>query len=276
MTVIDVGTGPPVVLIPGIQGRWEWMRPVVRALARRCRVITFSLPGEPRGGTPRRVEPGFDVFTRQVDDALDQANVTRAAICGVSFGGLVAVRYAARRAERVQALVLVSAPGPRWQPDERARFYMRAPWRRAPRFLAAAAGRLAPELRGTFPAWRERWMFACRYVWLAITAPASPKRMGLRAKAAAAEDFVDDCRQVAVPTLVLTGEPHLDRVVPVDATLEYTRLIRGARPVTLEGTGHIGLVTRPDRFAAIVGAFVSNRQSGPRVPAPDDPADGAS
>ena len=103
-------------------------------------------------------------------------------------------------------------------------------------------------------------MFACRYVWLAITAPASPTRMGLRAKAAAAEEFVEDCRRVAAPTLILTGEPELDRVVPVDTTLEYTRLIPGARPVTLEGTGHIGLVTRPDRFAAIVGAFVSNHQ----------------
>ena len=45
--MLDVGTGPPLVLIPGIQGRWEWMKPSIDALAREYRVITMSLPGEP-------------------------------------------------------------------------------------------------------------------------------------------------------------------------------------------------------------------------------------
>ena len=46
MAIIDVGAGRPIVLIPGIQGRWEWMQPAVAALAVRFRVITFSLLGE--------------------------------------------------------------------------------------------------------------------------------------------------------------------------------------------------------------------------------------
>ena len=29
----DRGAGPPLVLVPGIQGRWEWMAPAVDALA---------------------------------------------------------------------------------------------------------------------------------------------------------------------------------------------------------------------------------------------------
>jgi hypothetical protein len=32
--VIDVGHGPPLVLVPGIQGRWEYLRPAIEALAR--------------------------------------------------------------------------------------------------------------------------------------------------------------------------------------------------------------------------------------------------
>ena len=50
MKLIDVGSGPPLVMIPGIQGRWEWMKPAVDALARRCRVITFSLADESSSG----------------------------------------------------------------------------------------------------------------------------------------------------------------------------------------------------------------------------------
>jgi len=38
--MVDVGSGPAIVLIPGIQGRWEWMRPSIRALAGKWRVLT--------------------------------------------------------------------------------------------------------------------------------------------------------------------------------------------------------------------------------------------
>ena len=44
--MIDLGSGTPLVLVPGIQGRWEWMRPTVEALARHFRVLSFSLAGE--------------------------------------------------------------------------------------------------------------------------------------------------------------------------------------------------------------------------------------
>ena len=50
MTIVDTGSGPPVVVIPGIQGRWEWMKPGIDALAGRCRTVTFSLCDEPTCG----------------------------------------------------------------------------------------------------------------------------------------------------------------------------------------------------------------------------------
>jgi hypothetical protein len=43
MKIVDRGGGTPIVVIPGVQGRWEWMRPAIDALAHRSRVITFSL-----------------------------------------------------------------------------------------------------------------------------------------------------------------------------------------------------------------------------------------
>ena len=46
------GRGLPLLVIPGIQGRWEWMRPGIRALATRFRVTTYSLAGEPEDVLP--------------------------------------------------------------------------------------------------------------------------------------------------------------------------------------------------------------------------------
>ena len=42
-------------------------------------------------------------------------------------------------------------------------------------------------------------------------------------------------RAIAAPTLVVTGEPRLDRVVPVESTREYVELIRGARYAMMDG-----------------------------------------
>jgi len=70
-----------------------------------------------------------------------------------------------------------------------------------------------------------------------------------------------DCARVRARTLVVTGEPELDRVVPVSSTREFVGLIRGAEYVMFDRTGHVGLVTRPDRFAQLVGEFVNGSSS---------------
>jgi hypothetical protein len=41
LKIVDQGAGAPLVIVPGIQGRWEWMKPAVDARAGRCRVVTF-------------------------------------------------------------------------------------------------------------------------------------------------------------------------------------------------------------------------------------------
>jgi pimeloyl-ACP methyl ester carboxylesterase len=59
-----------------------------------------------------------------------------------------------------------------------------------------------------------------------------------------------------VPTLLVTGDSSLDRVVPVERTREYLRIWPHARHAVIPRTGHLGLITRPEEFAAVVGPFV--------------------
>jgi 3-oxoadipate enol-lactonase len=259
--IVERGSGRPLVLIPGIQGRWEWMRPAVDALARRFRVVTFSLLGERMSGPAPRT---FDAHLDQVDDALDRAAVDRAIVCGVSYGGLIAVRYAAVRPERVDRLILVSTPAPGWQPDARVRRYASAPRSSALAFVAGAPGRLAREIAAAIPGRAERLATVVGYLGSIVAHPSSPRRMAARVRCLAGQDFIADARQVAAPTLVVTGEVALDRVVPVDGTREYVALIRSALGVTLEHTGHIGLVTKPEVFAERIDRWCSGESvAGP-------------
>ena len=252
--MIDVGSGPAIVLIPGIQGRWEWMRPAVRALAVNWRVLARSLPGEP--GEPRTSAESFDQLVGQIDRWLDDANISTAVICGVSFGGLVALRYAATRPARVRALILVSTPGPRWKPASHQAGYLRRPVLTLPLFLAGAVRRMWRELRVTLPSVRARLMFLFTLAAQVLAAPGIPWRMASRGRLAAAESFEGDCARIAVPTLVIAGERELDKVVVVDSTMEYVAAIAGAEFRLFERTGHMGTLSAPDRFASIVSAFL--------------------
>jgi len=256
MRIVDLGSGPPVVVIPGIQGRWEWMKPGIDALARRCRVITFSLADERTCGATFDPATGFACYVEQVRDAMDAAGVGRAAICGVSYGGLIAAAFAARHPERVTSLVLVSAVPPSWAPDRRVRFYLRAPRLLSPLFCVASL-RMYREIAAANDTVTGGIRAAARHGWTAVTHMFSPGRMARRVHLLRAVDIRTALAAVHVPTLVVTGDAALDRVVPVRLTREYLDIWPHARLATIARTGHLGLLTRPDEFTRIVAPFVA-------------------
>lgn len=252
-TIFDEGSGPALVVIQGLHGRWEWMAPALRRLAVHCRVISYSLRGDLGSGWRAA---GFDGYIGQLAQVLDTVRVERAALCGVSFGGFIALRYAAAQDPRIGALVLASAPGPGWRPNEQQARWIARPWLSAPMFVASAPVRLWPEVQATYPDARSRLGFFVRQGLRAAAAPMIPGLMGKRIREVLALDFKEDCAKVSVPTLVISGEPELDRVVPVADTRRYASLIPNARYELMPGTGHLGALTQPDRFAAIVSGFI--------------------
>lgn len=256
MNIIDRGTGTPIVLIPGIQGRWEWMRPAVDALAKQCRVITFSLADERTSGTTFDETAGIWSYVQQVHDALDAAGLRRATICGVSFGGLIAASFAARHRDRVSSLILVSAIPPSWKPDARAEFFIRSPLLLSPLFCVGSL-RMCPEIfaaRGTVWAGSA---FALQHGATALANMFSPRLMARRARMVASHEVERELATVHCPTLVVTGEPTLDRVVPVRLTRDYHRIWPHAVEAVLPRTGHLGLVTKADEFARLVTSFAN-------------------
>jgi pimeloyl-ACP methyl ester carboxylesterase len=251
----DIGTGPPLVLVPGLQGRWEWMRPAVDALARRFRVLTFSLAGDKGSGTVLAADATFDTYVGQIDAALGEAGEPSATICGVSFGALIAFRYATLHRRRVRQLILASPLPPDFELKGRFRLYRRAPRLLFPVFCLDSGRRVMPEWFASFPKWSDRLHEAVHLGRRVVTAPASPALMGRRIESMRRVNFGDG-ESIDVPTLILTGESGLDRTVPPEISRRYCTLIPHAEIRTLERTGHLGTVTRPEAFAAQVSAFV--------------------
>lgn len=165
----------------------------------------------------------------------------------------MAAAFAARHPERVAGLALVSAIPPSWRPDARAKFFMRRPRLLLPLFLLGSL-RLYPEIAAAYDGWWQGIWAALRQGARSIAHFPAPERMARRASMVG-DAHVEDLAALHVPVLVVTGQPGLDRVVPTQLTAEYTRIWPHGTAVTLERTGHLGLVTRAGQFARIIAHF---------------------
>jgi len=227
------------------------MHPAIVTLSRRHRVLTYSLSRTKSDGQ------GFDHFVEQLNQILDTAELEQATICGVSYGGLIALRYAARHTHRVSSLILVSTPGPSWKPNYQVERYLQLPHLLFPAFVARGPSSLWHEIARAHDTLPACLAFSLKHTFRVVTAPCSPTQMAERIRLLKGTNFETDCLKVTAPTLVITGEPRLDRVVSVNSTKEFLHLIPHAVGATLDRTGHIGLISRPEDFAEIVEPFVA-------------------
>jgi len=235
------------------------MHPAVDALARRCRVITFSLCDEPTSGGSFDESSGFSCYVRQIEEALDAAGIQSAIVCGISYGGLIAALFAARHPDRTRAVIVASAIPPSWTPDERVRLLMRAPRLLTPIFCVSSLrlfGEMVPARGGIAPA----LLFALRHVATVLTNLFSPVLMARRVRLLGSSHLEPEIAQVRAPALVITGQAELDRVVPVSLTRDYVRLWPQARTAIIAGSGHLGAITKPDAFADLVVQFAETTQ----------------
>jgi pimeloyl-ACP methyl ester carboxylesterase len=246
-------TDLPIVIIPGIQGHAEWMTPAIAALRQTREVRTFSLNVEDGTRDP------FAQWVEHIDAAIADLGTDRVVIIGVSFGGLVAIHYAATRPERTASLVLVSAPSPRMTLGQSEALLVNRPLSLVPLFplfAVRALQRLLPEVWTAIDSWPARLRFLATYGLQVARKPMHPWKSARWVRNWQARDLASECARIQAPTRIITGDDGLDRVVPTTSTRDYLSLITGATATTFPRTGHIGLVTRPAAFAALVEEFL--------------------
>src|SRR5438132_5709220 len=87
---MDGPSDAPVLILSNSLGtNLDMWRPQMAALSRRFRVVRYDSRGHGRSDTP----PGeytIDQLGRDLIGVLDASGVARAAVCGLSLGGLVA------------------------------------------------------------------------------------------------------------------------------------------------------------------------------------------
>ncbi|HYY16293.1 MAG TPA: alpha/beta hydrolase [Gammaproteobacteria bacterium] len=116
---VQVGKGPHLVLIHGIASNLgQWQLSILPTLVENFRVTMYDLRGHgysdmpPRGYTPDHMVGDFGGL-------MDYLTIRRSSILGHSYGGLVALYYAALHPERVDKLIIADTGVPSLEPEER-------------------------------------------------------------------------------------------------------------------------------------------------------------
>lgn len=265
--VVELGDGPPLLLVHGLSGCWQnWLENVPH-FARTHRVVAVDLPGFGASELPRGEIsiPGYARFLEQVCDLM---SIDAAAVVGNSMGGYVAAELAIASPQRVERLMLVSAAGITTE------YLHRDAIMTGTRVVAAVATRAAArhEWLARRPGLRRIALsFVVRHPER-LSAPLAHELMAGSGKpgflpameAILVHRISERLPQIACPTLVVWGED--DRVIPVRDAKRFGELILDARVVVLPDTGHVAMLERPERFNALLEEFLTER---PAPAAPD-------
>ena len=255
------GSGPPALLLHGINRSLEDWALVRDELARRHTVYRVDLPGF--GGSERVPRIDLETLAASMLGFLDAIGETRPVrLIGNSLGGAVALQMTALQPERVAALVLVDSAG--FGREVGAILRVLAVPGMGRRLLTPSLASAERETRSIFfdqsLVTPERVRFALelarqpgRADVLLDTLAALGSWRGIRPEWRA--KLLREVRDLDVPMLVMWGAE--DAVLPVRHFAGAKLALPRARFHLFERTGHMPQLERPDEFVELVEGFLA-------------------
>lgn len=241
------GDGPPLVLVPGLAGGYGLLGPVARLLAKHFRVISYQLRGEDDCFALRRPF-GLTDLVNDLAEFLDWHFLESPIILGVSFGGCLALEFAARYPHRLQQLI-VQGVGSKFERN----------------LLQQVAGMVlsgyplptdSPFVNQFFNLLfggkhhqKEQFHFVTRQCWKTDQCV-----MAHRFRLVEKFNMEHRLNRIRVPSLILAGDRDL--LVSPGSLEKLHQGIPDSHLVNLEGAGHLGFVTQPERVAEEVQNFL--------------------
>ena len=248
---LDVGAGPPVILIHGFGGSmWQWEQQQ-HTLSQHFRVLTLDLPGAGLSDKPEidyRPDQMLDFFV----GFMDAVNIPQATLVGNSMGAGLAIGMALAHPTRVAKLVLIDGLPQHVMEKLTSPSVRRAIETSAPSWLVSFGNMLFGGLM-TESVLREIVHDQ------ALLTPAVIERsnrnrqrpglinplMTVRENLPLWESgFATRVGEITHPTLVIWGEE--DRVFPIAVGDELHQTIKGSRFIRIPKAGHIPQWERPD------------------------------
>jgi pimeloyl-ACP methyl ester carboxylesterase len=248
---LDVGAGPPVILIHGFGGsmwQWEYQQ---HQLSQHFRVLTLDLPGAGLSDKPDidyRPDQMLDFFV----GFMDAAKIPQATLVGNSMGAGLAIGMALTHPTRVAKLVLVDGLPQHVMEKLTSPSVRRALESSAPSWLVSFGNTLFGGLM--IESVLQEIVHNPTLLTPAVLERSNRNRqlpglikpiMAVRENLPLWESgFATRLGTITHPTLVLWGEE--DRVFPIAVGEELHHTIKGSRFIRIPKAGHIPQWERPD------------------------------
>jgi pimeloyl-ACP methyl ester carboxylesterase len=256
--LVERGSGPPLLLVHGFPSNATAWSMVMDRLEAHFATMAVDMVGFGHSTRRPRGPLGGEAYADRLVALMDALQLERPHVAGLSWGGSVAQRLAARHPARVDRLVLLaSVSAGRMLPLTSANLLGLAAAIRFPalgrlavrRFVIRAAGRgSATEhlVRGYTQPLQVPGTLAMLRRFVRDTAGTQPI----------------DLAQIRAPTLVIV--PQADRVVSPAVGAEIAATIQGARLEPLPGIGHAVQFEAADQVAALMVEFLTDGRSDRR------------
>jgi 3-oxoadipate enol-lactonase len=245
-----LGDGPPVVLLHPFPVNHEFWLPIAEVLASRYRVILPDLRGHgdsEAGEGPATMEKHADDLARVMDDA----DIGRAPIAGVSIGGYMLFEFWRKYRGRVAALGLFNTKAPADNAEGRAARLKAAEdvveLGVEPFFQTMIQRVLSPSTHETRPDLAEG---ALRMMRKMSPADVAAVQHGMAER----PDSVETLKSINVPTLIVTGEDDAMTGVK-EATLLHQH-IYGSQMKVIPRAGHYSPWEQPGEAGKILRHFL--------------------
>jgi YbgC/YbaW family acyl-CoA thioester hydrolase len=250
-TAVDVqGDGPAVLFLHGFPfDRTMWRRLVAPLTG--WRRIAPDLRGF--GMTDRGDAPAtLGVYADDAIQLLDQLDVDRAVVCGLSMGGYVTLDLVRRYPDRVRGVVLANTKATADDPAARAARDVMVR-RVETQGTEALADQMIPSLLA--PGSAELMPQVVAHLRTMIR---SASVEGVIAALRAMRDREDASASLAaieVPTLVVAGRE--DQLIPLEEARAMVEAIPDAHLTVIPSSGHLTPLEQPIAMSRVVGEFLS-------------------
>ena len=238
----DTGMGLPVVLLHGYPFNRTLWTAQVSALSNSHRVITPDL----RGLGESDAAAGAATMNRMAQDVavlLDQMEISRAVIGGLSMGGYVALAFYKQFPSRVRALILADTRAQADTDEGKQKRFEQAEKARAEGMAGIADSMLPKLLTPETVSKRPEVVKRVRDMMLK-TKPegAAGALLGMAER----DDHTSLLARIAFPALILVGSE--DPITPVADSEKMHRAITGSRLVVIENASHVSNLERTEQF----------------------------
>jgi pimeloyl-ACP methyl ester carboxylesterase len=239
----------PVIFIHAFPLNRSMWRGQIDALKGNARRIAYDVRGFGESDAGDGLNP-FEIFVDDLFALMDRLKLEKAALCGLSMGGYIALRAIERSPERVSALVLCDT---RSEADGNEAKVKRAMSMKAVKQGGAAAFAETFVKLVFAVSTQESQPELVEHTKMTIGRTSPIAIRGAMMAMTGRTDTTAALAAIKAPTLILVGE-H-DAVTPVAASQSMAEKIKGAELRVIPGAGHMSNLENPAEFNRWLSAF---------------------